>query len=317
MLVTVALAVVFPGFGLADGPLRLGVVTQFGIALIFFLHGAKLDSRTLVSGVGNLKAHALIQSTTFLLFPLFGLIVYFAFGSLLPPPLLLGFFFLTALPSTISSSVAMTALGKGNVTLAVFNATLSGLLGLILTPALVSIVSASNMGEFSFMESVVDIAMTLLVPFALGQLSRPLIKGFVAKYGKWVGLVDRGVILLIIFTAFAQSTAGGVWSQFGLGQLIITLGFVSALLALVLVLTTRLAKRLGLPLDEEVAVVFCGSTKSLANGAPIAQILFAGSPILGAILLPLMIYHQLQLIVLAILAHRYETRLGLKGVSAD
>ena len=221
----------------------------------------------------------------------------------------LGFFFLAALPSTISSSVAMTAIAKGNVPVAVFNATLSGLLGLVLTPAMVSLVTATGVMQFSLLDAMGNIALMLLAPFAIGQLVRPLIEQTVIKHKSILSMLDRSVILLIVFTSFATSTAGGIWTRFSAGEILATVGLVLVLLAIAFSMTIWLSRWIRLPLQDEAAVVFCGSTKSLANGAPIAQILFAGSPLLGVILLPLMLYHQLQLVGCAILAQRYSKQI--------
>lgn len=306
MVLSVILALLFPQIGASDGPLQLGLVTQFGIALVFFLHGANLAPENLVAGLKNWRVHALIQGTTFVIFPIFGLVLYFGLAQVLPESLRLGFFFLAALPSTISSAVAMTALAKGNVPVAVFNATLSGLLGLILTPVMISVVTASGGAQFSLIDATLDIAKTLLAPFVIGQLVRPLIKGLLTRYKPIVSLLDRGVILLIVFSSFASSTANGIWSRFSGYEFAITIALVLLLLALAFSFTTLTARRLSMSREDEAAAVFCGSTKSLANGAPIAQVLFAGSPMLGVMLLPLMLYHQLQLMGCAILAQRYS-----------
>lgn len=309
LILAAVLGFLLPELGASDGPLHLGLVTKLGISLVFFLHGANLAPENLVAGVKNWKVHALVQATTFALFPILGCILFVALDGVMSDSLRLGFFFLAALPSTISSSVAMTAIAKGNVPVAVFNATLSGLLGLVLTPAMVSLVTATGVMQFSLLDAMGNIALMLLAPFAIGQLVRPLIKQAVTKHKSILSMLDRGVILLIVFTSFATSTAGGIWTRFSAGEIIATVALVLVLLAIAFAMTVWLSRLLKLPLGDEAAVVFCGSTKSLANGAPIAQILFAGSPLLGVILLPLMLYHQLQLVGCAILAQRYSKQI--------
>ena len=309
LILSAVLGFLLPELGASDGPLHLGLVTKLGISLVFFLHGANLAPESLAAGVKNWKVHVLIQATTFALFPILGGILFVALDGVMSDSLRLGFFFLAALPSTISSSVAMTAIAKGNVPVAVFNATLSGLLGLVLTPAMVSLVTATGVMQFSLLDAMGNIALMLLAPFAIGQLVRPLIKQTVIKHKSILSLLDRGVILLIVFTSFATSTAGGIWTRFSVGEIVATVALVLVLLAIAFAMTVWLSRRLKLPLEDEAAAVFCGSTKSLANGAPIAQILFAGSPLLGVILLPLMLYHQLQLVGCAILAQRYSKQI--------
>ncbi|WP_083811069.1 bile acid:sodium symporter family protein [Parvularcula bermudensis] len=305
MAATALAGFLVPGPGAPSSPLRLQMVTQVGIALIFFVHGAAFPRQVIVENARRWPVHLLIQGTTFVLFPLIGLVFYYSLGPFLSDSLRLGFFFLAALPSTISSAVAMTAAARGNVPVAVFNASLSGLIGLVVTPALLSMIGSSGTGSLSYQQALIDIAQVLLLPFAAGQLCRPLIADFITRHKPKITRLDRGVILLIVYTAFASSTAAGVWSTVSPVQLAGTIALVMMLLAVALVLVTLAARAIGLSRHDEVSVVFCGSTKSLANGAPMAQVLFAGSGAIGLILLPLMLYHQLQLIACALLAQRY------------
>jgi sodium/bile acid cotransporter 7 len=308
MIVSMVLGFLLPEIGANDGPLHLGLVTKLGISLVFFLHGANLARQSLIAGVKNWRVHALIQATTFIVFPIFGLGLYSGLHGVMDESRRLGFFFLAALPSTISSSVAMTALARGNVPVAVFNASLSGLLGLVLTPAMISLVTVTGAAQFSLMDAVINIALILLLPFFVGQLVRPLIKTWLTDNKSFVSFMDRGVILLIVFTSFASSTASGIWSSFAIAEFAILLVLVFVLLAVAFGFTIFASRRIGLAVEDEIATVFCGSTKSLATGAPIAQVLFAGSPFLGVILLPLLLYHQFQLVICALLAQRYAKR---------
>lgn len=313
MLLMVALAIVFPHPAGQESPINLSLLTQIGIGLVFFLHGANLSPSKLSASIRNWRAHSLIQATTFILFPLIGLGIYFGTADILSSELRLGFFFLTALPSTISSSIAMTSIGKGNVPIAVFNATLSSLLGMVITPALIAIVSAATMSNFSLLNSIIDIAITLLLPFIAGAATRPIIGKLLADHKWFLSKLDRGVILLIIYSSFAQSTLNGIWQQFSILQFTVTATIVLSILAIALGVTAFAAQKIKLSEEDEVSAVFCGSTKSLANGAPIAQILFAGSASMGFILLPLMLYHQFQLIACATLAQRYAKRIEAKN----
>ncbi|MBW8881000.1 MAG: bile acid:sodium symporter, partial [Asticcacaulis sp.] len=201
---------------------------------------------------------------------------------------------LCALPSTISSSVAMTALGKGNVPGAVFDATLSGLIGMVVTPFLVSVVVTTGTGHsLPLLPAIVDVAEKLLLPFVAGQIFRPLLKDFITKHKAWINKADRTVIVLIVYGAFCESTAAGIWTQYNPLLIAGIALMVGALLAMVLLSTRFAARALRFP------------KKSLANGAPIAAVLFAGNPAIGMIMLPIMLYHQLQLIVCSVLARRY------------
>ncbi len=304
----VALAIVAPSIGAGGGPVPFDAITDAGIALVFFLHGANLSRQTLLQGTANWRLHLFVQAATFVLFPVLGLTIYFAFAPILPHDLRLGVFFLCAICSTISSSVAMVAIARGNIAAAVFDASLSGLIGMVLTPVLISLVHAQGGGGAPLLSSVLDIALKLLAPFLLGHLVRPLLIGFIARWKPWISKLDRAVIILIVYTAFCQSTHDGVWSKFSVATIAGVALLVGVLLLAILALTTLLARRLGFSTEDEITAVFCGSKKSLANGAPIAKVLFGASPALGAILLPLMLYHQLQLIACSLVAKRYASR---------
>jgi sodium/bile acid cotransporter 7 len=275
---------------------------------VFFLHGTSLSPASLVQGAANWRLHLMVQSCTFILFPLLGLGFYFGGAALLPHDLRLGIYFLCAVCSTISSSVAMVAIARGNLAAAVFNASLSGLIGMVVTPALMSLVDVGGAGLPPLDKSIADIALKLLAPFVAGHLTRRFLLGVVTRHKVWVNRLDRAVIVLIVYTAFCQSTVDGVWSTFSVMTLVEIGLVISAILAAVLTVTTILAKIMKLSTEDEITAIFCGSKKSLANGAPIAKVLFAGSPALGAVLLPLMLYHQLQLIVCSVIARRYAER---------
>lgn len=309
MVAAVALAWAFPGPGSHDGWLHPHVLNKVGVALIFFLNGAGLSFAALKHGVSRWKLHMVVQAATFGLFPLVGWVV-FGFGAdALPATLGLGFFFLCALPSTVSSSVAMTSAARGNVPAAVFNATLSSLLGVFLTPLWVGLVlGATNAGGSSVGGVILDLVTWLLVPLALGQASRPLIAEWVARHKKGVHMVDRCTILLIIYTSFCDSVSGGVWRGQGWVAVLVALVGSAVLFAVVCAVIDAVCRRLGFPVEDRIAAVFCGSKKTIASGVPMAQLIFAGDPRLGVILLPLLIYHPLQLVICGVMAGRWARR---------
>jgi sodium/bile acid cotransporter 7 len=307
MLAAIALAAIAPELGARGGTLHLDLVTQIGVALVFFLHGAALSRAALKMGAANWRLHLLVQSTTFILFPVLGAALYLAARPFAPAEVLLGLFYLCALSSTISSSVAMTAMARGDVAGAVFNATLSGLLGMVLTPTLIGLVTAGTQAV-PWLTSLGDIALKLFVPFALGHLVRPLIGSFIDSRKAFLSNLDRSVIVLIVYGAFCDSILADMWSRYSPGVLIAVFGAVALLLVVALAFTRSAARRLSLSTEQEVAALFCGSQKSLANGAPMAKILFGSHPALAMIMLPLLMYHQLQLIVCFALARRYAAR---------
>jgi sodium/bile acid cotransporter 7 len=317
MLGAVALALAMPWLGARSGPLHLGLVTTIGIGLVFFLHGAALSPAAMRAGAANWRLHLIVHSSTFLLFPAIGATLFFGLSGLLAPEIRLGIFYLCALSSTISSSVAMTAMGRGNVPAAIFDATLSGLLGMVLTPFLVSLVARTATGHLPLLPAIWDVMKTLLLPFAAGQLMRPLIGELVARHRGLASKADRLVILLIVYSAFCESTVAGLWSRYAPTTLLIIALLVMLLLTSVIMLTTLVSRLLGFSRADEVTAVFCGSKKSLANGAPIARVLFGQNPALGMIVLPLMMYHQAQLLVCSMLARRYAERAGREALGAE
>jgi sodium/bile acid cotransporter 7 len=308
MAAAIALAAMAPELGSQHGVLHISAVTQTGIALVFFLHGAALSRAALKTGAANWRLHLLIQAATFVLFPLLGACLYLAARPLSASDELgVGLLYLCVLSSTISSSVTTTALARGDVAAAVFNATLSGLLGMVLTPALIGVFAAGDQ-SMSWLSSVGNIALMLFAPFALGHLARPLFATLLARHRKALSWLDRSVIVLIVYGAFCDSIAADMWSQYGVGILVVAFTAVALLLAVALIGITWAARRLQLSVEHEIAALFCGSQKSLANGAPMAKILFGSQPGLAMIMLPLLMYHQLQLLVCSALARRYAAR---------
>lgn len=304
MLGTVVLAGVWPQLGSRGGLLPMDAITQAGIALLFFLHGAKLSRTALRSGAANWRLHLLTQGCTFVLFPAIGSGVFHLTQGALPLEARLGFFFLCAVSSTISTSIAMVAIAGGSVGAAIFNATLSGLIGLVVTPLLVAQVTLTADGQLPLLDAVIDISLLLLLPFVAGHLSPRLLRERVQAHKSSVARFDRAVILLIVLASFSNSFAEGMWSRYEPGTLLLLVAMTGALLVVVLFLTTMAARASGFSREDEIVAIFCGSKKSLANGAPIALVLFGSSPMLSMILLPLMIYHQIQLIVGLWLAKR-------------
>lgn len=308
MISAVALATVACDLGRSGGPLHADVAGDVGIFAVFFLHGIGLSTEKLRAGLSRWKLHATIQVFTFCVFPLLWLAFRAAFQRFLPGHLVLGFLYLAALPSTIASSVAMTGIARGNVAGAIFNATLSSVLGVFLTPFLVSLGTGGGGGQLSLADAMLKIAGLLVLPLVVGQALRPAFGAWFARYKRHTNFFDRCVILLLVFVSFCDSVRAGLWTHYGVGMVATTAAGAGAFLAVVLFLTTRTARWLGFEVEDEIAVVFCGSKKTLASGVPMAKLLFGAHPGLGVIVLPIMFYHQLQLLVCSVLADRYARR---------
>jgi solute carrier family 10 (sodium/bile acid cotransporter), member 7 len=305
LVAAVAVAIAWPAGGASGGALRVDLLSQLAVGLVFFLHGAQLPLESLARGARNLRLHLLVQACTYGAFPVFGAAVLVLGGNLLSGGLALGFFFLCAISSTISSSVALTAVAGGNVPGALFNATLSGVLGVFLTPFLVSFVANTAGLAVPVTATIGNVAFKVLLPLALGQLLRARVAGLLGRHRHAATLADRGSIVLIVYGAFCDSIRAGVWQRGSAGKLIAVVVLATMLLAAVTGTLVVLCRRLRLPVADEIAAVFCGSQKSLANGLPIAKVLFGASPLLGLIVVPMIVYHQLQLALGALLARRY------------
>jgi sodium/bile acid cotransporter 7 len=303
LIVTVIIASLLPCRG--DAAHVFGIVTNLAIALLFFLHGAKLSREAIVAGITHWRLHLLVLACTFVMFPLLGMLSKPLVAALVGVPLATGFVFLCTLPSTVQSSIAFTSIARGNVPAAVCAASASSLLGIFLTPLLVSLLihtgsdSASSPGN-----AVRDIVLQLFVPFVAGQVMRRWIGAWVDTHKKITGIVDRGSILLVVYTAFSAAVVEGLWHQVTAVTLIWLLVFCCALLAVALVATAQLGLRLGFDRADRITILFCGSKKSLASGVPMANVLFTPATV-GLAVLPLMLFHQIQLMVCAVLAQRY------------
>lgn len=303
-LVTAAVAAtVAPATG-AVAPF-LKIVIFCSIALLFFLQGARLSRETIVKGIIHWRLHLTVFAATFILFPLLGLAFSSSLKPVLAPGIAMGVLYLCLLPSTIQSSITFTSIARGNVAAAICSASASNVAGVFLTPLLMSLLMHTE-GTVP-LSSIGTVVGQLLVPFVAGHLARPLIGRWVEHQRTLTSAVDRGAILLVVYFAFGEAVANGLWSQLGVRDLVVLVLLSCTLLTLVLVITTGVSRLLGFSQQDEIAIVFCGSKKSLGSGVPIASILFPAATI-GAVILPLMLFHQIQLIVCAVLARSYAAR---------
>ena len=301
---TVVLATVLPVSGI--GAVIVSQIAFYAVALLFFMYGAKLNSSAVVAGMANWRLQLLVFATTYIAFPIVGIVLASILSPWLEPSIVLGFLFLAVLPSTVQSSIAFTSMAQGNVPAAVCAASLSNLVGVLLTPALAALLFHTT-GVGLNANAVVSIAIQILLPFALGQVARPWVGEWISRHKRVSLFVDRGSILLIVYSAFSAGVVAGIWQRVVLSTLTVMLLADMVLLAVVMVFAWFAGKSIGLPREDRMVMLFCGSTKSLASGIPIANILFVGQPI-GLIVLPLMLFHQIQLVACAWLAKRYAAR---------
>ncbi|QWB28123.1 MULTISPECIES: bile acid:sodium symporter family protein [Streptomyces] len=299
LLATVGVAALFPARGsVAD--VASGASTA-AIALLFFLYGARLSTREALDGMRHWRLHLTVLAATFVAFPLLGLAARGLVPVILTDPLYQGLLFLTLVPSTVQSSIAFTSMARGNVPAAICAGSFSSLIGIIATPLLAASLLGGSGGGFSA-DSLLKIVLQLLVPFLAGQVLRRWIGGFVTRHKKVLGLVDRGSILLVVYTAFSQGMVQGIWHQVSPARLGALLGVEAVLLAVMLLLTWYGGKGLGFSREDRITLQFAGSKKSLASGLPMASVLFGAHASLAV--LPLMLFHQMQLMVCAVIAKR-------------
>ncbi|MCB2047905.1 MAG: bile acid:sodium symporter [Novosphingobium sp.] len=303
LAMAVVLASLLPARG--SGADLFWALSQAAIVLLFFLHGAKLSREAIVQGIGNWRLHLATLGSTYVLFPALGLATAALAAGWTDPLLVSGVLFLTLLPSTVQSSIAFTSMARGNVAAAVCSASLSNLLGIFVTPLLVGLLMTTGKAQQGFdWQAVQSITVQLLLPFLVGHLLRPLVGGFVERNKKLLMPVDRGAILLVVYAAFSAAVVNGIWTRLDVADLVILLVVSAIILGAVMLINVGISRAMGLPREDFIVLLFCGSKKSLVTGVPMAGALFAPAQV-GMVILPLMIFHQMQLFVCAWIAARF------------
>lgn len=303
ILAAAVLATLIPASGRGEDVLA-GVVTA-AIFVLFFMYGGRLKPSEALAGLRHWRLHAVILAFTFVVFPLLGLAMAPLSGSVLSPALYAGVLYFCLVPSTVQSSIVFTSTAKGNVPGAIVSASASNLLGVVLTPLLAAWLMTTSGSAAVDPGAIVDLFAQILLPFVLGQLSRRWTADWLKKNHSWLKQVDRAVIVLAVYSAFSRGRNEGMWQLVGVLDLVALVLVCAAILALMLVVSYSTARALGFHREDRIAIQFCGTKKSLATGLPMAVVLFAGQPV-GLMVLPLMVFHQIQLVVCAWLAARYS-----------
>jgi sodium/bile acid cotransporter 7 len=304
----VALAFVVPGPGAHGGALHPEVINNGGIALILFLQGLSMAYEKVRSGAGNWRLHLLIQGFTFVCFPLIGL----AFNGVVPwlwpsqpEAIRAGFLYLCVLPSTVSTSVVLTAVARGNTAGALFNAALSNILGVIATPLLVQLLMHRSGSQGSMGPLLLQITLLTLLPFAAGMILRRWLHTVVDSRKIWVSRISNAVILFMVYAAFCDSVEQRIWQQYGIPLTLQVVLLVVVLFGVVSALALAACRLLQLNRGDRIAAYFCAVKKTLAMGVPLAVLIFGERADLPLILLPIMFYHPLQLFLNGLLASRW------------
>jgi solute carrier family 10 (sodium/bile acid cotransporter), member 7 len=310
ILAMIVLAWFFPGIGAKGAFIELDKISKYAIMLLFFFYGLRLDPEKLKNDLKNWKLHITIQSITFLLFPLLVIIFYPFFKNGQYAHLWLAVFFLAVLPSTVSTSVVMVSIAKGNIPGAIFNASISGIIGIVFTPLWMGIFMDTTNGLFNFAETLADLTIQILIPVILGLLLHRYWGKFALRHKKYLSLYDKSVILTIVYNSFSDSFINKIFSDLPQWTLILLSVIVIALFFVVYNTSWLISKKLKFNREEQITVVFCGSKKSLVHGTVFAAILFSGSPGSGLFLVPIMLYHAFQLIYISIVAKKMGNEIG-------
>jgi sodium/bile acid cotransporter 7 len=305
IFVAIGLAAILPELGSMESNIPWKPFIQVGIALLFFFYGLKLDPAQLRAGLSNWRLHVLIQVTTFLGFPL----LVFALVNFVPgldPNFALGITYLGALPSTVSAAVVLVSISGGNVPAAIFNASVSSLLGVVMTPFWMRVAGGDVAGELDFWASIVDLSIKVVLPVILGLVMHRYLFPKIKPYLNRLKYLDQTVILSIVFTTFSESFSQRIFDSFSWLSLVgLALGMLVILLLVVGILFL-IVREMSFSKEDQIAAVFCGSTKSLVHGVAIGKVLFPSAAIFGLVLLPVMLYHLQQLILGSFLARYYE-----------
>ncbi|MCK0188397.1 bile acid:sodium symporter family protein [Arenibacter sp. F20364] len=302
IIAVIGIAYLFPQWGARESSIPIDTMSAIGISLIFFFYGLKLSPQKLKAGLKNWKLHLLVQGSTFFIFPLIVLAFYPFMQNEEQETLWLAFFFLAALPSTVSSSVVMVSMAKGNIPAAIFNASISGIIGIAITPLWMGFFVQGSGTDFDFSEIYSKLILQIILPVVLGILLQRFLGELAQRFNRRLSLFDKSVILLIIYKSFAGSFEENIFGSVSLLDLLILFVAVLVLFYLAFFLTGFVAKKLKFNTEDQITAQFCGTKKSLVHGTVFSKILFGNMASIGIILLPLMIFHATQILILSVIA---------------
>ena len=294
--------------GTYNGAVTLHDVANYGVSLIFFFYGLKLSPEKFKEGLSNWRLHVVVQAATFIAFPVIVLSLMSLFGTNGNKLFWIGAFYLAALPSTVSSSVVMVSIARGNVPSAIFNASISSLLGVFITPVWMGIILSSNGANYDITNVVLKLALQVLLPVVLGSLLHPRFGTFAERNKVSLKVFDQSIILLIVYTSFCESFANRMFAGHSIAEIFILGMAMIALFLLIYGIITLVSRLLNFSTEDHITAVFCGSKKSLVHGTVMSKVLFPGISGVGVILLPLMIFHALQLVAASIIAQKFDRR---------
>ncbi|MBD0779985.1 bile acid:sodium symporter [Maribacter sp. ANRC-HE7] len=304
IIAVIGFSYIFPQWGIEESKIPIDTISAIGIALIFFFYGLKLSPEKLKVGVKNWRLHLLVQASTFLIFPLLVLVFRPFIQNEEQEIIWLAFFFLAALPSTVSSSVVMVSIAKGNIPAAIFNASISGIIGVALTPLWMGLFVQHAQTDFDFTDIYIKLFVQIILPVIIGMLLQRFFGELAQKYTKQLTLFDKSVILLIIYKSFARSFNDNIFSSVSILDLLLLVISVLTLFGILFFLTRFLAKKMNFSIEDQITAQFCGTKKSLVHGTVFSKIIFGNIATIGIILLPLMLFHAIQLLIISMVASK-------------
>jgi sodium/bile acid cotransporter 7 len=302
IIIVVLAAYLFPQLGGHSSPIPLDKIGSIGVSLIFFFYGLKLSPEKIKTGLKNWRLHLLVQVCTFLVFPIIILCFYPLIHSEYDKNIWLAFLFLAALPSTVSSSVVMVSMAKGNIPAAIFNASISGLIGIVVTPLWLGLFLNNTAASYDLGEIYSKLIIEVVVPVILGLLLHRYWGNLAQKYNSQLTLFDKSIILLIIYKSFCSSFEDNVFSGIDTFDFILISIAVFGLFYVVYFLTGFVSNKLGFSIEDKITAQFCGTKKSLVHGTVFAKILFPNPSTMGIILLPIMLFHAFQIFIISFIA---------------
>ncbi|QWX84744.1 bile acid:sodium symporter [Cellulophaga sp. HaHaR_3_176] len=308
IILVIIIAYFFPQWGGPQSKIPIDTISTVGISLIFFFYGIKLGPEKLKAGIKNWKLHLLVQSTTFFIFPLLVLLFRPFLQNEAQETIWLGFFFLAALPSTVSSSVVMVSMAKGNIPGAIFNASISGIIGIAITPLWMGFFINDAHTDFDFTEIYIKLIAQIVLPVVVGLILQQYLNTFAQKYSSKLTLFDKSIILLIIYKSFSESFIKNIFGSVSILDLFLLFIGALFLFSIVFILTGVIAKKISLNKEDQITAQFCGTKKSLVHGTVFSKIIFGNMGAIGIILLPLMLFHATQILIITVIASSLAKR---------
>lgn len=305
LLAAIILARLWPEGGIGTGPFSVKTLSGIGISVIFLLYGFRLNFRTIIHSMSNWRLHLLIQSATFLLFPLIAIIARYTIGN--NGYLWQGIIFLSVMPSTVSSAAVLVSLANGNVPAALFNSSLSSIIGIILPPVMLGVLQGTSGGTFDTGQVFIKLFYQILLPIIVGVLLNPVLGKTAIKYKSFTRYFDQTVILSIVYYSFANSFYINQFRGLSIWEIFTLIGALLIIFVLVNLIICRTAKKVGLTTPDIITALFCGSTKSLVHGSIMGRLIYASNPAVGIIILPILVYHSLQLMLSSIMVNRFKS----------